>query len=244
MTGSQTVGVPEVTMPEHLEEASGIAAVMDRFSETELMDILNISPKIASEVKCRYGAIVSDEAEHIPAILAYTGAVFKRINPSDFTAGDFRFAQGHLRITSFLYGLLRPLDLVAQYRLEGNVRLPGAETDIFGYWRPVLTNEFIREIKEAGGLLVDLASEEMKNLFDWEAVCREVRVVRPEFISIRNGKPRTVVIYAKMCRGEMTRMIIKQQIEDPGALKSFRWDGFMYNADMSSDDRLVFSHID
>ena len=46
----------------------------------------------------------------MPAICAYTGAVFKRIVPRDFSEDDFRYAQEHMRITSFLYGLLRPLD--------------------------------------------------------------------------------------------------------------------------------------
>ena len=36
----------------------------------------------------------------------------------------------------------------------------------------------------------------------------------------KNGKPTTVVIYAKMCRGEMTRFILKNRIEDIESLKS------------------------
>lgn len=80
----------------------------------------------------------------MPAVCAYTGAVFKRILPKDFSAEDFRYAQEHLRITSFLYGLLRPLDGIKPYRLEGDVRLPEkGGISMFDYWKPLLTDYFI-----------------------------------------------------------------------------------------------------
>lgn len=49
----------------------------------------------------------------------------------------------------------------------------------------------------------------MKDLFDWKRVCSEVRVITPDFHVYKNGKLSTVVVYAKMCRGEMTRYILK-----------------------------------
>ena len=103
------------------------------------------------------------------------GAVFKRILPKDFSAEDFRYAQEHLRITSFLYGLLRPLDGIKPYRLEGDVRLPEkGGISMFDYWKPLLTDYFIEEIKNCGGVLINLASAEMKDLFDWKRVEQEV----------------------------------------------------------------------
>ena len=177
----------------------------------------------------------------MPAIGAYTGAVFKRILPKDFTADDFRYAQEHLRITSFLYGLLRPLDGIRPYRLEGDVRLPekGGIT-MFDYWKPLLTDYFIEEIKKRGGILVNLASGEMKDLFDWKRVESEVRVVTPDFQVWKGGKLKTVVIYAKMCRGEMVRHIIKNRIGCPEDLRGFSWEGFTFDEGRSTDNHLQF----
>ena len=167
--------------------------------------------------------------------------MFKRIHPADFTAEDFRYAQQHLLITSFLYGLLRPLDSIQNYRLEGNVRLPEHERKtMFEYWRPLLTDYFIDAIQQQGGILVNLASGEMKDLFDWEKVCREVQVVTPEFYTLKNGKPTTVVIYAKMCRGEMTRFILKNRITHPEQLKEFEWEGFSYCKTSSNKNTFRF----
>ena len=81
----------------------------------------------------------------------------------------------------------------------------------------------------------------MKDLFDWKRVCQEVRVVTPEFLVHKNGKLTTVVIYAKMCRGEMTRYILKNRIENPEDLKGFEWEGFTYNEQESTPERMVFT---
>ena len=48
---------------------------------------------------------------------------------------------------------------------------------MFNYWKPLLTDYFMEEIKSRGGVLINLASGEMKDLFDWKRVEEEVRVV-------------------------------------------------------------------
>ena len=187
--------------------------------------MLRVNAKIAAENYIRYQDFCSEDNLPVPAIGAYTGAVFKRLALKDFTLDDFRFAQEHLRITSFLYGLLRPLDGIRPYRLEGDVRLPeNGGVTMFDYWKPLLTDVFIEDIKRQDGVLINLASAEMKDLFDWKRVEREVRVITPEFRVWKGDKPATVVIYAKMCRGEMTRFFIKNRITHPEQLKSFTFD--------------------
>ena len=78
----------------------------------------------------------------------------KNINPGDFTGEEFLYAQEHLRITSFCYGLLRPLDGIKPYRLEGNVSLPETGTDsMFEYWKSRLTQPLLSEIRKNGNIL-------------------------------------------------------------------------------------------
>ena len=183
----------------------------------------------------------SPDTPELPALLAYTGIVFKRIDPKSFTEEDFQSAQSHLRITSFGYGLLRPLDVIRNYRLEGTVRLEEmSDSSLFDYWKDRLTNNFIKDIKSDGGILCNLASNEMKQLFNWAEVEKQVRIITPEFKVWKDGKLKTVVVYAKMCRGEMTRYIIKNRVTDPEHLKEFDWDGFMYDEALSEGDNWVF----
>lgn len=232
---------PAVTEPVFRREAAGIALQMSQFSVDELERLLRVNSKIALENYKRYHDFHSKDVRQLPALQAYTGIVFKRLNPSDFSVDDFLYAQEHLRITSFCYGLLRPFDLIRPYRLEGDVCLPeSGNHTMFDYWKPLLTEYFIREIKKAGGVLCNLASDEMRGLFDWKRIKKEVRIVTPEFRVWKNGKLRTIVIYTKMCRGEMARFILKNRVEDPAQLSSFQWEGFEFDPTLSDNDKWVF----
>ena len=242
MTSKTKVRLPGISStPSFKEYASEHAIELGSLSAENLGKLLHVNPKLAAENALRYQDFFSESNKALPALLSYTGMVFKRINAADFTEEDFNFAQSHLFITSFLYGLLRPMDYIKNYRLEGNVKLgsSGGES-MFNFWKPILTDFFISEIKKQGGTLVNLASEEMKSLFDWKKVCSEVRVVTLDFYTLQNGKLKAVTVYAKMCRGEMTRYILKNRIEQPEALKSFEWEGFCYDESRSTDDTFMF----
>lgn len=250
--------VPYSTGPSFSDRTASLVRWMAGLSEVEISSLLNIGMDMAHETWLYYRELSTGEAEQMPALFAYAGAVFRKIDPYSLTDDDLDYAQGHLRITSFLYGLLRPLDFISRYRLEGDVRFPGsvsASGDTPGnewvrvtdFWKPVLTGRFISDISDRGGILVDLASEEMKGLFDWEkveAACS--RIVQPEFKVLKKGavKPRTIVIYAKMCRGEMARYIIRNRIEDPDRLREFEWEGFRFRPDSSTDRKFLFVRED
>jgi cytoplasmic iron level regulating protein YaaA (DUF328/UPF0246 family) len=241
MSFTSKVKAPLQTDPLFKREASEIALQMLRFSVSDLERLLRVNTKIAIENYMRFREFHSDSVPELQALLAYTGIVFKRLDPQRFTAEDFLYAQNHLRLTSFCYGLLRPMDMIRPYRLEGNVRLPEFDHQtLFAYWKSRLTDIFIHEIKAGGGVLCNLASDEMKDLFDWPRLAKEVRVVTPEFRVWKKDKPTTVVIYTKMCRGEMTRLILKERIEEPDDLAAFSWEGFVYDERLSKPGHPMF----
>lgn len=236
------LAVPSVTVPRFEAEAVRNALEMSQYTVAELEELLRVNAKIAAENRLRFHDFCSEDNHPIPAICAYTGAVYKRILPKDFTVDDFNYAQEHLRITSFLYGLLRPLDGIKPYRLEGDIRLPEkGGISMFDYWKPLLTDYFISEIKKQGGVLINLASGEMQDLFDWKRVEAEVRVITPEFQVWKGGQLKTIVIYTKMCRGEMVRCIIKNRIEHPENLKAFTWEGFSLDKERTTDNHWLFT---
>lgn len=241
MNDGSKLKTPPATQPRFQTEAAEVALQMSQFSVEELERLLRVNPKIAVENYRRFQNFHSEDTRQLSALLAYTGIVFKRLNPKDFSADDFLYAQDHLRLTSFCYGLLRPLDLIRLYRLEGDVQLPEpGGRSMFDYWKPLLTDLFIEEIKKSGGVLCNLASDEMRGLFDWKRVEREVRIVTPEFHVWKGNKLGTIVVYTKMCRGEMTRFILKNRIEAPEQLKSFSWEGFEYSEHLSDGRKMVF----
>ena len=92
---------PLTTFPGFRKEAAEVALQMSQFSVEELERLLKVNPKIAVENYRRYQAFHSEGTRELPALLAYTGIVFKRVHPQDFSEEDFCYAQDHLRLTSF-----------------------------------------------------------------------------------------------------------------------------------------------
>ena len=241
MTGTSKIKAPAGTMPRFNQEAIEIALHMAQDPADELGKLLKLSPKLMLESYNRFQNFHSAEEKPLQAILAYTGVVFKHINPKDFSEADFLFAQDHLRFVSICYGLLRPLDLIKPYRMEYDVKLPElGEGNMYAYWRNRQTEPLIEEIKADDNLLVNLASMDIQPAFDWKKMEQSVRIVTPDFKVWKNGKAETIVIYAKMARGQMTRHIIKNRITNPEELKTFTWEGFHFREELSEMDRWVF----
>lgn len=208
MAENNPAEIPRTTLPRYAREAAELALQLATLSTEELERMLRTNRQIAATNRRRYRQFHGEEA--LPALLAYTGVVFRHIAPERFTPGDFEYAQQHLNITSFLYGLLRPLDAIRRYRLEGDAVLPGHDDQtMFGYWQGRLTEAFLEKIHADDGILVNLASSEMKRLFDWKRIRREARIITPEFRIREGDRLKTIVVYTKMCRGEMTRHLIR-----------------------------------
>lgn len=241
ITGTSKIEVPSGSIPQFQQAATDIALYMAQYSVEDLKRLLKLSPKLALESYERFQHFHSTDERPLQALLAYTGVVFKHINPKDFSEEDFLFAQTHLRIVSICYGLLRPLDLIKPYRMEYDIKLPElGDGNMYNFWKGRQTQSLIKEVKADDNLLINLASTDVQPAFEWKKIEDSVRIITPEFKVWKNGKAETIVIYAKMARGQMSRYIIKNKISNPEELKSFTWEGFQYKETLSSENNWVF----
>ena len=226
MTGCAPSDISFATEPTFQSQANDNAMQMLNYSVEELCEMLHINRDMALENWKRFRSF-HDNSIRQPAAFCYDGMVYQRLAPETLSDSELRYANDHLMISSFLYGILRPLDMINKYRLEGNISLPNNNSkSMFDFWKPILTDWFINKIKADDGILIYLASDEMRNLFDWKRVKSEVKVITPTFKVDKNGKLKTIVIYTKMCRGAMARYIIKNRITNIDELKSFEYEGF------------------
>ena len=203
-----------------------------------------------------------DEKPKLPAILAYHGQAYKHLKAAikreqsdacidsaereqarlkakaeTLTADDLNYSQVQLWITSFLYGLLRPLDGILPYRMEGAVELPsGVGENMFGFWKSRLTDVLIDAVKADDGILIHLATEEFQHLFDWQRVRKEIRIIQPLFYVRKGNDLKMQAVWAKTCRGAMTRFIIQNRITNPTDLNAFSYEGFIYDPTLGEPD--------
>lgn len=225
----------DMTTPRHQTVATCLALDMAAFDVGELSSLLSCSRSIAAETWRRYRHFVS--AETLPALFAYNGQAYKHLKASSLAVGALRYAQAHLFITSFLYGLLRPMDAVAPYRIGHNITLPSTGGKALNrYWRDILTDILISATKADDGILLHLSTEEYEQLFDWQRVCSELTVVHP-FFHVRqpDGGLKIQAVWAKACRGAMLRYVLENHLSRPSLLQSFAYEGFVFNPHAGDD---------
>ena len=240
--------VPDMSLstPRFLNEADAFARDMAQYSAETIAEILGCSQQIAVQNRLRFMQFLDkpsgragrfDEKPKLPAILAYHGQAYKHLIAETLNVDDLNYAQGKLWITSFLYGLLRPLDGILPYRMEGHVELPsGAGQNMFGFWKSRLTDVLIDAVKADDGILIHLATEEYQHLFDWQRVHREVRIIQPLFYVRKGSDLKIQAVWAKTCRGAMTRFIIDNRIDKPEDLCAFSYEGFVYEPTLGEPD--------
>jgi len=228
------------SVPRFLQEAQMLARDMMQYPVEALAEMLGCSRAIASQNRLRYLRF-EDPHEPLPTILAYHGQAYKHLKAETLDVDTLQHAQRHLWVMSFLYGLLRPLDNIRPYRLEGHVELAGAGGNtMFDYWKPLLTQVLIDSIKADDGVLIHLATEEFQRLVDWKRVKEEVRVVQPMFLVRKGDTLKVQAVWAKTCRGAMTRMILQERLTKPEELAAFQYEGFTYSPASSEVDQPCF----
>lgn len=220
--------------------ANSLAAEMAMMDVEELARQLDCSPKIAAENWKRYQDFAV--AEKLPAILAYNGQAYKHLRAKTLSDEALAFAQEHLWITCFLYGLLSPMDGIVPYRMEHCVTLEATgDKPVNQFWRDKLTDVLIGSVKADDGILIHLSTEEYEHLFDWKRVCQEVRVIHPLFyVRQRDGRLKMQAVWAKSCRGAMVRYIANNQLVSPAELTTFSYEGFEYAPHMGDE---AFPHF-
>ena len=209
-----------------------LAEEMARMDVEDLGKQLDCSKKIAAENWKRYQNF--GFAEKLPAIMAYNGQAYKHLKAHTLSEEALSYAQKHLWITCFLYGLLRPMDGIVPYRMEHCTTLEAThDKPINQFWKDKLTDVLIDSVKVDDGILIHLSTEEYEHLFDWKRVRNEVKVIQPLFyVEQENGKLKVQAVWAKTCRGAMVRFILNHQITSPQALKAFSYEGFEYEAQL------------
>lgn len=234
--------ISEYTFPELLNESEVLMKELSKLSPKDIQKLMKVSEAIAHTNFERFQnfklPFTSDNSKQ--ALLAFTGAVYTGIEVGEYTSEDFAFAQKHLRTLSGLYGVLRPLDLMQPYRLEMGRPLQNPHgKDLYAFWGTQIAERLKASLTQhADNIVVNLASQEYFRSVDTKAL--GARIVTPIFKENKDGKYKTIAIYAKKARGKMANYIIRGRIEDVEKLKRFREDGYQFDTNLSEEDEWVF----
>ncbi len=226
--------------PVFQSSAQMIMAPLQKISQGRLAREMSLSDKLAAETKAitaRWGTAGEPLAA---AIYAFTGLVYKYIDPASWTVSQIRDAQKRIVILSGLYGALRPLDQIAAYRLEmGSKFKPPGAGSLVKFWQQILTAELNDRLKR-NEPIVNLAAQEYVKALN----VKELKgpLISPIFKEVRaDGSFKNVAVHAKMARGSMVKYIFTAGAKSPSDLLGFGELGWEASEDVPASGPWLFT---
>ncbi len=226
-----------------LKDADALAVQMKAMSPQSISSLMHISDKLGVLNYDRYQSweLPFTQASARQALFAFKGDVYVGLDAYNLDEDDIAFAQEHLRILSGLYGVLKPLDWMAPYRLEMGTKLTNARgKDLYAFWGEKITKELNKQIKKLDApVLINLASQEYFKSVNTAGLNAEI--ITPIFKDWKNGQFKIISFFAKKARGLMSAYIIKNKISDFEQIKGFDWEGYGFDPKSSTETEWVFT---
>ncbi len=223
--------------PQLLGKARQLDAYLKTLSPKQLAKTMHLSAPLANKTHVLIAAWTADPKLQTLALDCFGGDIYRGLRASEFQAAERDYADQTLRILSGLYGIIRPYDGVAPYRLEMGYKLPDpAFANLYEYWGDV-----IAACLPQAGLIVNLSSVEYARTVT--PFVDPARIVAPEFLTVepKTGRPTFVVVHAKIARGAFARWLIISRTEGVAALTKFTDLGYHYDEKLSTPGKPAFA---
>ena len=227
--------------PQFLDKANTIQKTLKKKKPKDLMELMDISEKLAdlNWQRNQDWALPFTPENARPAVYAFNGDVYTGLDAYTIPTEKLDDLQDQLRILSGLYGILRPLDLMQEYRLEMGTSIAiGTKKNLYEFWKKTITDALNKELTK-DELFLNLASNEYFSAVDTKAL--KVPVITPEFKDYKDGKLKMISFFAKKARGLMVRYIIDSNAKTIEDLKGFNYEGYAFDANLSKGNTLVFT---
>lgn len=223
-----------LTEPQFPQKTQQILRELKQYQPWQLEEKMKINSQIALSAFFYFQDFSWDSLRY-PALLSYYGLAYQNLDAHNFSMVDLQFAQDHLRILSAFYGVLRPLDRIAPYRLEMQCKIKVGGKSLYRFW----ADDWYRTLFCTGEPVINLASAEYFKAITPFLQERD-RFITCEFLVQRHGKWKMLPTFAKMARGQMAKFLIQQRLNEPEELKKFCWDGYEYEKTYSSNSKYIF----
>ena len=222
--------------PRFLDDARRLAAAVGALSYDEAKALWKCSDKLAELNFDRFTHM--DLGRDITAaVLAYEGIQYQHLAPQVLDEGALEWLDGHLRILSGLYGVLRPSDGVVPYRLEMQARLDvDGSRDLYGYWGDRLARSLAGEFS----CVVNVASVEYARAVTPHLETLGTTVLTCLFGDVRDGRLVQRSTEAKAARGTFVRWCAERGVGTTDGIAAFSERGYALDEDLSLPGTLVF----
>jgi len=172
----------------------------------------------------------------MPAISRYSGVMFDFLDYGSMAKAEQVAFDQHAILFSGLWGLLRPTDLIPDYKLKMDASLPSLGK-VSAFWKPLvsaLLNPMLEDM-----IVWDLLPGAHRAAWDGKAGYAARWQVKFVQRGERKGKPvyKTVTHWSKALKGALVRFICEHSVTSPDALVDFTHpEGYVYQPSESKLD--------
>ena len=227
------------TQTRQIKQSDELVNILKGKTQDEISNLMSISDKLSKLNFDRFQTFATPFTlrNAKQALLAFKGDVYNGIDAPSLSKEDLEFAQDSVRMLSGLYGVIRPLDLIAPYRLEMGTRLVNSKgKNLYEFWGDQISNVLNDDESE---VIINLASNEYFKGIDKKAL--NAKIINIAFKELKNDKYKIIGIYAKRARGLMVNYIIKNRLIKPESLKAFDVEGYQFREELSDTLTWVFT---
>ena len=233
-----------VSRPVFVNEAAELVNELRKLNASELSALMKISAKLAD---LNFERFIKwdkrhDADETKQAILAFKGDVYVGLDAYSLSDNHLEHVNRNIRILSGLYGVLKPFDLVREYRLEMGTRLENSKgKGLYKFWGTKIALEINKSVEQSDGekVLINLASNEYFKSIDQKEL--KFPIITPVFKDFKEDKYKVISFFAKKARGMMTRYIAENNITAPENIKTFNYGNYSFNEELTKENEWVFT---
>tara|TARA_Y100001935_G_C17307690_1_gene513483 strand:- start:2236 stop:2934 length:699 start_codon:yes stop_codon:yes gene_type:complete len=214
-------GKAKVTTPSNLkfrdtdfrfnESVTQVVNLLELIDEEDLRSIYGTSQEKSESFHRQNQSIFNEKC--VPAIDRYTGVVYENIGWKNLDQKAKDYLQNHILIFSGLFGMVKPLTPIPNYKLKMNV------LSLQIHWRPVLT-----EALEEEEFIIDLLPQVHR-----KAYVPHKNVYKVDFSVIKKGKKTAAGHFGKAVKGKFIKYLAENAIQTIDDFQGFKHDGFEWD---------------
>ncbi len=232
----------DASEPVFIKQSAELISILKTKSISQISDLMSLSEALSQLNLQRYAdwSPKFTPKNSRPALLAFNGDVYEGLDAYSLSIKELSWAQDHLAILSGLYGVLRPLDKMQPYRLEMGTALENQKgSNLYKFWGESISEYLNTRLSgEKTPVVINLASQEYFKSVHLKTL--KARVIECVFEQEKSGQFKVISFLAKRARGLMARYAVQHQIKTPNGLRKFNSEGYVFESDLSIEDRLVF----
>jgi uncharacterized protein len=211
--------------PALIDAARQLHAYIASLGVDQIATSMHVSPKLAGIIHQQINDWTDDLSRSSPASQTFVGDIYSGLRASQLSPSDNEYADTILYILSGMYGVLRPGDGIAPYRLEPAYTFPDPSyKNMYTYWGDRIANQ----LPDTGYIINTSSVEYIKLITPY---VDDDRIITPRFLTVNptTGQPGFTAVHAKIARGAFARWLIMSRITDPAYFNQFDDLGYRYD---------------